>query len=256
VPDFVRDQLFTDDQKDEMTVSLRQIMKLWRTISTPFDAFVNYTGLDWADNDRVCDVLVKLREGMFDLMLGDRTRRVLLNQYEEVHVIRERFEDFISARESYLEPRCTDVSLWWDTFDVDSSPRKQWVSKGLAGDGDFLDLVVGWLEDEKKLQDWLNDYEEKATLANNPAQESERVFSETAAIEIMRFAKVGMNSCTGNSGSDIRFRHREGRSTSSGRQSIRQSLSVSGTNARVLVCFGRGCPGSLRCSSTSLRSGR
>jgi len=190
VADFVRDQLITDDQKDAITVAIRQVKKLWRTITAPYDVFVNYTCLDWTKEEDVDEVIPVIRRGMFDLMLGDRMRRMLVNQYEEVQVVRSRFEDFILVHGALLKSRCKEPSLWWDDVGVKKGPLKTWVSRDLAGDSDFTEVVVSWLEDGKRVQNWLRDYEEKGILANNPSLEDERVFSEEMAIEIMKFAKV------------------------------------------------------------------
>ena len=93
VADFVHEQLITDKQKDELTVAIRQVTKLWRTISTPYDVFLNYTCLDWANEEDVDQIIPMVRRGMFDLMLGDQIRRMLLNQYEEVRNIRSCIEE-------------------------------------------------------------------------------------------------------------------------------------------------------------------
>jgi hypothetical protein len=190
IADFVRDQLITDEQKDALTVSIRQVTKIWRTISTPYDAFVNYTGLNWRKEEEVDELMPLIRGGMFDLMLGDRLRRMLINGYEEVDAVRRRFEYLISVHKAFVESRCEDMSIWWDRADVDAVPMKQWVSTSLAEDGDFAKVVLSWLEDGRKLQNWLREYEERGVLANNPAQENKRVVSEEAAVEIIGFAKV------------------------------------------------------------------
>jgi len=91
-----------------------------------------------------------------------------------------------------MESYCNDLLIWWDTIDISEAPVKQWVSRGLAEDEGFTELVLDQLEDGRKLQVWLRDYEGKEMLANNPAQENERVFSEEVVIEIMKFAKVSM----------------------------------------------------------------
>ena len=190
VADFVRDQLITNDQKDAMTVAICQVTKLWRTITEPYDVFVNYTCLDWTKEQDVDEVFGMIRRGMFDLMLGDRMRRTLVNRYEEVRVVRSRFEDFILFHGALLKSHCKEPSLWWDSIGIKKGPLKAWVSGDLAGDKDFTEVVASWLEDGRRMQNWLRDYEEKGILANNPSLEDERVFSEEMAIEIMKFAKV------------------------------------------------------------------
>jgi len=192
VADFVREQLTTDGEKDKITLAIRQVKKLYRAIETPFDGFLNYSGLDWNNKEEVDEATLMLRRGMFDLMLGDRIRRMLLNRYKEVRDIRRRFEEFISVHALYMESRCNDLPIWWDAINIGEASVKRWVSKGLAEDEGFTELVLDWLDDGRKLQAWLRDYEGKEMLANNPAQENERVFSEEVAIEIMNFAKVSM----------------------------------------------------------------
>jgi hypothetical protein len=190
VADFVREQLITDEQKDALTVSIRQVTRIWRTISTPYDAFVNYTGLDWRKEGEVDELMPVIRGAMFDLMLGDRVRRMLINRYKEVDAVRRRFEYLISVHKAFVESRCEDMSIWWDRADVDAVPVKRWASSSLAEDGDFAEVVLSWLEDGRKLQNWLREYEQKGVLVNNLTQENEGVFSEEAAVETLGFAKV------------------------------------------------------------------
>jgi len=190
VADFVCKQLTTDGQKDVVTVAICQLRKLYQSISMLFDRFLNCSGLNWTKVEEVDEAVVMLRNGMFDLMLGDRIRRMLLNQYEEVGDVRHRFEDFISVHAVYMESRCKDLPIWWDSINLGKGLVKGWISRGLAEDESFAELVLDWLEDGRKLQAWLRDYEGKEMLANNPAQENERVFSEEVAIEVMKFVKV------------------------------------------------------------------
>jgi len=89
---FVHEQLTLDSQKDIVTVAICQVRKLCWSISTPFDRFLNYSGLDWTKGEEVDKVVVMLCNRMFDLMLGDQIRRMLLNQYKEVGDIQCWFE--------------------------------------------------------------------------------------------------------------------------------------------------------------------
>ena len=190
VAGFVRKQLTMDGQKDVDTVAICQLRKLYRSISMLFNRFLNYSGLDWTKVEEVDEVVVMLRNGMFDLMLGDQIRRMLLNQYKEVGDIRRCFEDFILVHAVYMESRCKDLPIWWDSIDLGKGLVKGWILRGLVEDESFAQLVLDWLEDGRKLQAWLRDYKGKEMLANNLAQENERVFSEEVAIEVMKFVKV------------------------------------------------------------------
>lgn len=190
VADFVRAQLITDDEKDALTVTMRQISNLSRTITTPYDVFVNYSSIDWTDKGEVIRLTPELKREMFDLMLGDRTRRTLLNQYGDVHAIRARFEDFINIYSRHLEVRHDDVPIWWDGFGEDTSSNKQWISKDLAEDHDFARIFAMWVSDGQALQGLVTHFEEDGILINNPEEEDEWVFSETGAGELMKLAKV------------------------------------------------------------------
>jgi len=79
VADFVCEQLMMDSEKDKVTVAIRQVKKLYQAIVTPFDGFLNYSSLDWTNEEEVDEAVLMLRKGMFNLMLGDRIRRMLLN---------------------------------------------------------------------------------------------------------------------------------------------------------------------------------
>jgi len=87
VADFVHEQLMTDSEKDKVTVAICQVKKLYWAILTPFNGFLNYSSLDWTNEEEVDEAVLMLCKGMFDLMLGDWIRRMLLNQYEEVRDI-------------------------------------------------------------------------------------------------------------------------------------------------------------------------
>lgn len=198
VSDLVREQLTTSRQKDDMTVALRQVMKLWRTIDTPYDVFVNYTCLDWDNQQEVYQVLPELRSAMFDLMLGDQVRRLLLNRYSDVYAIRKRIEHFVLSQANNLKTRCNPTKLWWDSATLDVEGNQRWTSKALEEDPDFVELVLSWLGDGENLQGWLRDYEERTRLTNNYLEEKDRVFSESTAAEIMAFAEVSSSGMRQN----------------------------------------------------------
>jgi len=60
VAGFVHEQLTMDSQKDMVTVAICQVRKLCWSISTPFDRFLNYSGLDWTKGEEVDKVVVML----------------------------------------------------------------------------------------------------------------------------------------------------------------------------------------------------
>lgn len=187
---FVQEQLTTIDQKDDMTVALRQVMKLWRTIETPYDALLNHTCLDWRDELLVAEVLPDLRLAMFTHMLGDKTRKFLLDRYSDVHLVRSYLEAFIMAYADELEDRPHQQDLWWDGVSPNAVAHAPWLSGHLRGDKDFYALLQAWNEDNRHLQDWLEGYERTTVLANNWEKEESRVFSEEVAVEVMKFGEV------------------------------------------------------------------
>lgn len=190
VPGYVRKQLLTNIEHDAISEAFRKVKKRWRDLETDYDRFVNFSGLDWRDEDDTHDAIPLLRTAMFDLMLGDETRRINLNRYQEVHVVRNIVHGLLVELADLLHPRCEHGSLWWDEIKLDDSPRKQWVSQELAADPRFGELVSSWSMDSFRLRVWLRDYERRSVLKNNPQEEEEGIFSESSAIAIMAFAKV------------------------------------------------------------------
>ena len=186
----VRAQLLTNEQKDGLTEALRKIRKAWRDLETDYDRLLNFSALDWSDVNEVENSLPRVRRAMFDLMLGDETRRIQLNRYQEVHAIRNLIHAFYVAHGDFLHPRCEQGTLWWDEIKVDDTPRKRWVSLELARDRSLGELVCSWSTDNYWLQRWLRDYERAGILKNNPLEEDDGVFSQTSAVAIMDFAKV------------------------------------------------------------------
>lgn len=190
---FVRTQLMTLGQKDDIAMALRHVTKLWRTTDTPYDALLNHTCLDWNNQGLVTQVSPDLRSAMFDLMLVNQTRRLLLSRYSDVHAIRGCIEAFIVAWSDELEPHSPPMQLWWDgvsTGTTDTTLHKPWVSKGLRGDADFIQLLQGWDDDNKYLQNFLREFERTTTLSNNDGPEGSRVFSEETAMVPMECTQV------------------------------------------------------------------
>ena len=190
VADFVRDQLITNDQKDEITKTFRKIPKRWRDLETDYDKLLNFSALDWYNENEVENSFPRIRRAMFDLMLGDETRRIHLNRYEEVHTIRTIIHQFYTSQGELLHPRCEQGTLWWDEIKVDTTPRKHWVSPELAKDKSLGQLVRSWSCDNYWLQQWLRGYERAGMLKNNRLEQDVGVFSESSAVAIMDFAKV------------------------------------------------------------------
>jgi hypothetical protein len=190
VADFVRDQLITNTQQDYITEAFRKLLKHWRDLETDYDRFANFSGLNWYDEEEAYRAMARVRNAMFDLMLGDETRRINLNRYQEVHAVRNIVHEFFVEQGQHLHPRCEHGSLWWDEIKPDGSPRKQWVSPDLAANAEFGELVFSWSADSFGLQRWLRDYEHKGLLKNNPLEEDAGIFSGSSAAAIMAFAKV------------------------------------------------------------------
>jgi hypothetical protein len=190
VPGFVREQLITNEQKDKITEALRKVRKEWRSLDTNYDRFANFSSLDWYDENEVDQVTPMIRRAMFDLMLGDETRRIHLNRYQEVHTVRDLIHAFFVGHIKFLHPRCEQESLWWDEIQPDNSPRKPWVSPDVAGNVNFSKLVFSWSTDSSQLQQWLRDYEQKGILKNNRLEGDVGVFSGDSAAAIVGFAKV------------------------------------------------------------------
>jgi len=198
VTPFVRGQLKTTEENDNIEAALRQVMKLRRRVETPYDTLLNHTCLDWRNQRLVGLVSQDLPPAMFDLMLGNKARRFLLNAYTDVHNIRRRIQKFVELLLADGVRARPSVQLWWDGVTEDAVPHGRWVSKSLAEDKDFEVLLESWLEDNRALQTWLQQYEETTPLVNNWDQPTGRVFSEEVAIEVMKFAKVGSPSaCLG-----------------------------------------------------------
>jgi hypothetical protein len=186
----VRAQLMTVDHKGAITEALHRVTNLFHVIDTPYDTLLNHTCLEWHDEQLVTQVSPDLPSAMFDLMLGERVRKMLLNRYSDIHSVRACIEDFIDIWVDDLEPHSKGMELWWDGVSADAAPHERWVSRGLREDRDLETLLKSWGEDNRSLQDWLRRFERTTTLANNWGEDGSWVFSEEAAIHIMAFAKV------------------------------------------------------------------
>jgi hypothetical protein len=80
----VRAQLMTVDHKGAITEALHRVTNLFHVIDTPYDTLLNHTCLEWHDEQLVTQVSPDLPSAMFDLMLGERVRKMLLNRYSDI----------------------------------------------------------------------------------------------------------------------------------------------------------------------------
>jgi len=252
VTTLVRAQLMTIEESDRIETALRHVKKLWRTIDTPYDALLNHSCLDWRSQLLVDRVSPALPPAMFDLMLGDKPRRLLLNRYTEVHNIRRRIEKFVEAFADDIQPRPQPVQLWWDGVSEDPTPHRPWVSRGLAEDRDFEALLESWVDDSRVLQGWLRQFEKTTLLVNNRDQKKKRVFSGEVAIQVMKFGKVGSPSAWCGRQLTPVFRPKETCSIKDAASCSQQSMSGLNKSVRHLACLRPDRLDSLRCSSTSL----
>ena len=205
VTDLVRGQLMTPNQDNDITMALN-----WVPIGTgnPYEAILDHTCIWWGDQGTPNAVPSDLPTGLFDLMLGDRIRTLLLENYTDTHIIRGCIRHFVNLYDHKTVPRSTpeglwsdgamqrvshppeDWKFWWDGFGEGAIRHERWVSKRLGEDTDLEVLLRAWDHDNETLQNWLGEHEKAVALANSWDQERDWVFSEEEAIKVISFVKV------------------------------------------------------------------
>lgn len=128
---------------------------------------------------------------LFDLMLGQRVKTYQLDRYREVYAARVLVEGVFDECGEDISPDFSIYYIWWEGAISPILPREPWVSPRFRDHPGFLKAFETWLEDGRRLQDWLEDFSAKTVLVNNPEATTDRVFSETVAIEVLKWAKVG-----------------------------------------------------------------
>ena len=116
-------------------------------------------------------------------MLGRRAKSLQLGCYSEVHQLRELVGKFVQR------PADQSGGLWWDGIDPALTTHRPWISTELGQHPLFVGIVEKWLEDNEEVQGFIDNFEAKTTIFNNPGS-SNPVFSEESAFMILDFGKV------------------------------------------------------------------
>jgi hypothetical protein len=193
VADGVRNQLTWHEERSRIKEAVDGKLMGHTFLANPYSMWLSRTGLDFESEDQAFSRAVDnqhIEHALFDLMLGQRFKLYRLQGYEEFHTARDLIAEFFADFSDRISPALDTEQLWWDeigNFQVSFSP---WVSAALREDELFLLAFQSWLRDSIKLQKWLETLEEETPLVNNPWS-VERFFSESAAIEVLKLAKVG-----------------------------------------------------------------
>lgn len=192
VVDYVRRQLLQEKEKDAIQESIGRKLKGEGLPNNLYDVWFLYTGLDFKKKEPDLMEAVennRLLWAFFDLLLGQRVKAYRLCRYAEIYAARALIENFILDFGSRMMEPMEPEFLWWDGIDNNGAPPEPWISVKLRDDGDFLLVFERWRKDSEHLQTWLDTFGADTLLVNNPDSE-DRVFSETNAIEILKWAEV------------------------------------------------------------------
>jgi hypothetical protein len=193
VVDYVRRQLMIVDEKQKIRSSIDRRKRGKGHKRNLYDMWLFYTGLDFENEGPDLTEAIEnndLRQAFFDLVLGQRVKAFQLCPYVEVYAARALIESFILDFDCCMVSPMPIDCLWWDGINANGIPPKPWVSVTLRDDDDFLPILESWHRDSEHLQTWLDSLEAETLLVNNP-KEKNRVFSETTAVEVLKWAKVG-----------------------------------------------------------------
>ena len=105
---------------------------------------------------------------LFTLRLGHLVSSVQLNCYEEVHEVRAAISSFITKWSSQMTQAQDKSKLWWDEILIIKAPAIRWLSTKLREDKGFLPILDSWLHAGQHLQAWLEDFEAKMEIVDNP----------------------------------------------------------------------------------------
>ena len=190
VASFVREQLITDEEESEIKKAVRNTAEGKTGSNTIYDGYLKHTSLNL--KRVLAGVGMKAVVGvMFDLNLGDRVRRLQLNQFSDVREARELVEGFVSKWRGGAVGSYATGSIWWDGVDPLTAPHARWISVILEEDPDFSSVFGKWLEDSEVLQDWLDKLGESPAVVNNRESGRDSVFCAKVALQVMELAKVG-----------------------------------------------------------------
>ena len=190
VADYVRQQLMTTDEEDEIKGAIFDVFEGETHSASPYFALILRSGLQGSDVDRVVEPA--LIEALFDLRLGQRLKAFRLNHCTEIHEARALVRHFFDQFFDCISPTINPDDLWWDGIeDSDGTPNQRWISMRLREDVDFFPIFERWLSDGEHLQTWFDDMVAETLIMNNPNCQNP-VFSEAAAVEVLRWAKVGI----------------------------------------------------------------
>ena len=192
VADYVRKQLLREEEENSIRQAIQNRQEGLDDIHSPYDCWLVYSGIDFLDNGaELADTIASgdLLHTLFDLTLGQSVKTNMLSHYTEFHQARCTIRSFFVRFSEDISPEANLDTLWWDMAYVPRTPNKRWISTSLKSHSAFLSILESWLSDSSDLQAWLDGYEADGRLVNNP-NDPDRVFSELAAAEVLRLAKV------------------------------------------------------------------
>jgi len=192
VSDLVRRQLVRTSQQKSIRNAIRRTIRGEDHPSVYF-LWLSYSGIDF--ENRAPAIVAILEDGtlervLFDMNLGQRVKSYQLNFYSEVHEVRDSVKGFLfQVRSLVSQAPSPQRSLWWDGVSSLGTPHSSWISATLEADADFERIFQSWSDDSEWLQHWLDDFEAKTAIVNNPGSRAP-VFSELSAIDVVRFMEV------------------------------------------------------------------
>jgi hypothetical protein len=194
VADLVRDQLLSLEETNRILRALDNLQRDLGRQESIYDLWLPYAGLDYGtQSSAIGDAIDRhvLPYALFDLTLGQQVKAFEMSRYTEVHDVRDLFWSFFLAWRDCIADLPQSDSIWWDEASGIQAPHHEpWLSQAMKDNqGAFLPIFESWSQDSKGLQTWLSSMEEGGLLANNPT-DRDRVFSESVAVEIIKWATV------------------------------------------------------------------
>lgn len=193
VANYVRKQLLRGEEDWHITSAILDRQEGGGELNSSYDCWLWYSGIDFAAGGRdLANAIASrdLRNALFDLTLDQGVHARMLSHYTEFHEARRAIEGFLSRFSDWVSPRSSIHGLWWDGALVPQAPDRHWVSTPLRNHSGFLPVLESWLEDSRDLQACLETFAAETPSVNNPGSPSP-VFSESAAAEALKLAKVG-----------------------------------------------------------------
>lgn len=197
VAEHVRQQLLREEEENRIRQAIENRREGRDVINGPYECWLSYSGVNFTNySPDLADAVAggHLLHALFDIALGQTVKIQMLNQYTEVHEVRRSIEAFFIKYSDRMSAEADPDELWWDKAYIPQAISRRWISTALKSNESFLSVLESWVSDSGSLQAWLENLEATTPLVNNP-ESMDRVLSESAAVGIIKSAKVCHSIC-------------------------------------------------------------